>query len=255
MCFFPPRYRQNNYLHQQANNESQTIEQPVMEEQEPEVKQQESEQQTESLLQTESMRQAESLPKPESLQKVRFLQQGMSSSQQEARLVQQEEGTSQQEVGPSQQEAEFLQQEAGYLPQETQPLPPPQQEVPSFKQEQQTQQQQSSVGVSAILLENLANTEGQIVRLKEQVDYAKIIIDEFLFKLDSIVQIMDIVRVNEVKSASLAEAQAVSYKSSKDSVDELLELFQGPIFQKLLRQFLIQIYVPNGGGTNLGRHS
>ncbi len=234
MCFFPPRYKQNQYLRQQANNEAQMIERSVMEEQTDSLPQ------AESLQQTESVRQAESVREPEFLQQVRFSQQEMSSAHEEARFVQQEQGAAQQEQGAAQQEA--------------QSLPPPQQEVPSFKQSQ-TQQPHSSVEISAILLEKLAKTEGQIVRIKEQADYAKIIIDEFLFKLDSIAQIMDIVRANEVKSASIAEAQAVSYKSSKDSVDELLELFQGPVFQKLLRQFLIQIYVPKSGGTNLGRQS
>ncbi|HOB81368.1 MAG TPA: hypothetical protein PLJ33_06805 [Peptococcaceae bacterium] len=109
--------------------------------------------------------------------------------------------------------------------------------------------------VSAILIQHLANTEEHLVRIKERIDFAKVILDELLFKMDSISKIMEIVRANEVKSASLAEAQAVSYKTSKDSIDEFLELLQGPVFQKLLRQFFVQIFVGDryGRGTNLGR--
>ena len=94
--------------------------------------------------------------------------------------------------------------------------------------------------VSAILIQHLANTEEHLVRIKERIDFAKVILDELLFKMDSISKIMEIVRANEVKSASLAEAQAVSYKTSKDSIDEFLELLQGPVFQKLLRQFFVK---------------
>lgn len=216
MCFFTPRYKQNNYLRQQTNLVPDYVPNQVPDQVPEQVTDQVPEQVTDQVSNQVSNQVSDHEPAVIELPVME-----------------------KQEPVVRQPEAEVIQQEEA-------PVQP--------KTAQQTQHE-PSVGLSAILIENLAKTEGQLARIKEQVDFAKIAVDEFIFKLDSIMQIMDIVRANEVKSASLAEARAVSYKSSKDSVDELLELFQGPVFQKLLRQFLIQIYVPDIGGTKMGRHT
>lgn len=229
MCFFAPRYRRNYAPPHPADapreEEGQEIAAP-------------KEQQTDPAGEAEQAKQVE--PQP---------------SQAEQQVQQAEEITPQALQGA--QEAEQVKQTEQLLPQEafTQTKAQYAKEKKDYQQGQQANQKQAPMMVSDILIENLAQTEGQIVRVKEQIDFARIVLDEFLFKMESILQILEIVRANDTKSASLTTAKAASYKSSKDSIDELLELFQGPVFQKFLRQIFIQVFVPESSGTNFARQT
>lgn len=257
MCFFGPRYRRDyappsfdeaprkegkEITAQQGQQEEQQQARPV-EQHLPQAEQQilPAEQQAEQAKQAEQAGEAED---PKQVQQA-------EEGEQQAQQAEHQAEQAKHKAGQQAQQAEQL------FPQEA--FAPKQAQFSKFKtthqQGEQAKQKQSTVMVSEILLANLVQTEGQIERVKEQVDLARIVLDEFLFKIDSILQILGIVRANETKSASLTTAAAVSYKSSKDAIDELLELFQGPVFQKILRQVLIQVFVPESGGTNFARQS
>ena len=127
-------------------------------------------------------------------------------------------------------------------------------EVPNEEKAQSTMKAENDpVQISEKLIENLAAAEANFNKLKERLDIAKTIFDKIIYKLDSMTQITEIIRENEVKSRSESPIQTTSFKTTKDSVDELLELLQGPVFQNILRQFLISIFIKNSDGTNFGR--
>lgn len=104
--------------------------------------------------------------------------------------------------------------------------------------------------VSEMLIKNLTTTEAKLTEVKSQVEFAKTFFDDLIFKLESFLQIVDIVKANEKRRLSEPQAQLASLKTSQDSVDEFLELLQGPVFQNILRQFLISVLVKKGNVTN-----
>ena len=71
----------------------------------------------------------------------------------------------------------------------------------------------------------------------------KPVIDDLMYKLESFIQILDIIKANERRRLSGTQAETASFKISKDSVDEILELLEGPVFQNVLRQFLVGVLV------------
>lgn len=245
MCFFAPRYRRD-YGPPPAGEAPREEGKEITAQQEQQAEPQQASQVEQYLPQAEQQVQQAEQREEQAMQAKQAEQAGEEKQEEETRPAQQAGEIKQQ----AQQVAEKKQQaqQAGEIKQQAQ------------QAGQQAEQAKQKVGpstlmISEILIDNLAQTEGQIERVKEQVDYARIVLDEFLFKIDSILQILGIVRANETKSASLTAATAVSYKSSKDSLDELLELFQGPVFQKILRQILIQVFIPESGGTNFARQS
>jgi hypothetical protein len=54
---------------------------------------------------------------------------------------------------------------------------------------------------------------------------------------------MDIVQSNHARMTNPPEAQVSSTKTAKDSIDEILELLQGQVFQNVLRQVLVGVLV------------
>lgn len=150
--------------------------------------------------------------------------------------------------------------------QQEEPLPEemqPEQNIPEKtieKEAQSEEKQQASmktenkpVNASEKLLENLTVAEANFSKLKERMDVAKTVFDKIIYKLDSMMQIVEIIRENEVKSMSESQIQTDSLKTTKDSVDELLELLQGPIFQNILRQFLLKVFIKDSDGTKSER--
>jgi hypothetical protein len=97
--------------------------------------------------------------------------------------------------------------------------------------------------ISEILLKNLTTTEERLHEVKGQVEFAKTFFDDLIYKLESFLQIVEIVQANEKRRLREPQAQLASLKTSQDSVDEVLELLQGPVFQNILRQFLINVLV------------
>ena len=93
------------------------------------------------------------------------------------------------------------------------------------------------------MLKNLTTTEERLHEVKGQVEFAKTFFDDLIYKLESFLQIVEIVQANEKRRLREPQAQLASLKTSQDSVDEVLELLQGPVFQNILRQFLINVLV------------
>lgn len=112
---------------------------------------------------------------------------------------------------------------------------------------------QNPLQISEMLINNLTITEANLTELRSQVEVAKNFFDDIIYKLESFTQIMEIVKANEERRLNGPQAQLASLKTSTDSVDELLELLQGPVFQKVLRQFLVGMFVRDEGGTNFYR--
>jgi hypothetical protein len=106
--------------------------------------------------------------------------------------------------------------------------------------------------VSEMLIKNLTTTEAKLTEVKGQVNFAKMFFDDLIFKLESFLQIVEIVKANEKRRLSEPQAQLASLKTSQDSVDEFLELLQGPVFQNILRQFLISVMAREGNVTKFG---
>ena len=106
--------------------------------------------------------------------------------------------------------------------------------------------EESTFSVSEELVANLTATESNLFWVKGKVDSAKGMLDDLVYKLESFTQIMEIVRANEERRVNGSQVQTASLKTSKDSVDELLELFQGPVFLNLLRQFLVSTFAKKG---------
>lgn len=106
-----------------------------------------------------------------------------------------------------------------------------------------------SFNISEKLIANLTATETNLTLIKGRVDSTKGILDDLIYKLESFLQIVEIIRANEERRISAPQAQVATLKTSKDSIDELLELLQGPVFQNVLRQIFISTLVKNGKGT------
>lgn len=99
--------------------------------------------------------------------------------------------------------------------------------------------------ISQMLISKLSTTEANLSEIKKMVEKGKPFLDDFLYKLDSFMQIIEIVKANERPGFNKPQAQVDSLKTTKDSYDEFLELLQGPVFQNVLRQFLVSVMVRN----------
>lgn len=123
----------------------------------------------------------------------------------------------------------------------------PEQEIPhegtASEEAKGSKEEDISVNVSEKLIGQLSNMENKLVNAKGQVDNAKNMFDEVIFKLDSFMQIMDIIKANEERRINKPQASVQGVKTNKDTVDEFLELLQAPVFQNVLRQFLIGVLV------------
>ena len=108
--------------------------------------------------------------------------------------------------------------------------------------------------ISEILISKLSTAETNLSEIKKMVETGKPFLDDFLYKLESFMQIIEIVNANEKRRFNKPQAQVASLKTTKDSYDEFLELLQGPVFQNVLRQFLVSVMVRNDDVTKF-RHS
>lgn len=143
-------------------------------------------------------------------------------------------------------EAEFLPEETVKQNENVEPL--------WFKQQAKEKRGEADnpdlLQISEMLIKSLTTTEVKLTGLKGQVEFTKTFFDDLLYKLESFMQIMEIVKANEARRLNGSQAQVASLKTSKDSADEFLELLQGPVFQKVLRQFLLSVLVREDGVTN-----
>lgn len=105
------------------------------------------------------------------------------------------------------------------------------------------QKEMSTLEVSQKLIDKLSTYEKSINDFRGNVDLGKVLLDEVIFKVDSYIQIMDIVKSNEDRKAKGPQAQVSSERVNKDNIDDFLELLQTPAIQNILRQLLISISV------------
>ena len=106
----------------------------------------------------------------------------------------------------------------------------PEQEIPPFH-------------VSEKFVAKLDQVETALSSLRGHADMLKLLFDEINYKLESFMQILEVIRANEERRVNRAQIQAASQKTNKDTVDEFLELLQTPVMQNALRQFLINMLV------------
>lgn len=99
------------------------------------------------------------------------------------------------------------------------------------------------IHVSEKFVAKLDQVETALSSLRGHADMLKLLFDEINYKLDSFLQILEIIRANEERRVNRAQIQAASQKTNKDTVDEFLELLQTPVMQNALRQFLINLLV------------
>lgn len=101
------------------------------------------------------------------------------------------------------------------------------------------------INVSEKLVGKLNVVEENMVKIRGQVDSARYLFDDALYKIESLIQIMDIVKNNEERRIKNSEGQAqisIYNKDSKDTIDDVLELLQTPAVQNILRQVLLNVF-------------
>lgn len=118
---------------------------------------------------------------------------------------------------------------------------------PSVIKEENTKSKSEEIPpikVSEQLVSQLTVVENNVVKVRGHVDTARSLFDEVLYKIESFIQIMEIVSNNEERRINGKQAQLSSVqKESKDTVDEIIELLQTPAFQSVLRQVLVKVLV------------
>ncbi len=113
---------------------------------------------------------------------------------------------------------------------------------PIAEEDNNNEKQKSTGNLSELVINRLSTAEAGLVNIRGQVDTAKVFFDDIIYKFESILQIMEIVRGNEERRAAGAQISTVSPKTNKDNIDEILELLQTPAMQSILRQFLLGVF-------------
>lgn len=101
----------------------------------------------------------------------------------------------------------------------------------------------AAISASEKFIASLDSYENGIVKINEQLDKGKIIFDEVIFYLDSLLKILEIIKENEVRKKQEPQVSFKIEKTNKDTIDQILELLQTPTFQSILRQILIGLLV------------
>lgn len=89
----------------------------------------------------------------------------------------------------------------------------------------------------------LETYETTAVKIRQQVDVTKGLFDDVLFHMDSFLKIMDVIRENQERKLNEPLVSVATQKTSKDTIDEVLDLLQTPALQNILRQVLMGVLV------------
>lgn len=103
--------------------------------------------------------------------------------------------------------------------------------------------EKQTVSVSERFISRLESVETGLDKTKGHVDALKVFSDEVVYKLESGLQIMAILRANEERRLSEPQVQLTSTKTSRDTIDDLLALLQTPAVQSVLRQIMVGLLV------------
>ncbi len=109
----------------------------------------------------------------------------------------------------------------------------------------ESKEEMTPLQLSEKFVARLDQVETTLSNLRGHADMIKLLFNEINFKLDSFMQILEIIRANEERRINRAQIQVASHKTAKDIVDEFLELLQTPVMQNALRQLLINVLVKN----------
>lgn len=129
------------------------------------------------------------------------------------------------------------------IKQEQATLPPIEDNTQQKESSYEPKQEMSPLHVSEKFVAKLDQVETTLSNLRGHADTIKLLFDEINFKLDSFMQILEIIRANEERRVNRAQIQVASQKTAKDTVDEFLELLQTPVMQNAIRQLLINMLV------------
>lgn len=92
------------------------------------------------------------------------------------------------------------------------------------------------------LIAGLENYENGLIKISQQLDQGKLFLDQVLFYLDSFSKILDVIKETEQRKLVAPRSSVIVEKENKDTVDQILELLQTPVFQNILRQMIIGLF-------------
>ena len=146
-----------------------------------------------------------------------------------------------------------IETEAAVLPVEVIALPPtptielPVEEPLPLKEDEAEQDVQttpeSTLTDSEKFITRLETYETTVVKIRQQVDVSKGLFDDVLFHMDSFLKIMDVIRENQERKLNEPMVSVATQKTSRDTIDEVLDLLQTPALQNILRQVLMGVLV------------
>lgn len=100
-----------------------------------------------------------------------------------------------------------------------------------------------TASASEQLVARLDTFEMGLGKVRGHLDTSRALFDDVLYKIDSFLQILEVLRANEERRLQGIQVNIASVKTNKDTIDEFLELLQTPAFQSILRQFLVGVLV------------
>ena len=100
-----------------------------------------------------------------------------------------------------------------------------------------------AMNLSEVFITKLDSYETGIIKIREQADKGKVLLDDLLFYLDSFIKISEVLKEHETRKERDPNAATASFKTNKDTIDEVLELLQTPAFQGILRQVLVSVFI------------
>lgn len=100
------------------------------------------------------------------------------------------------------------------------------------------QEKEQEVNVSEKLIAFLDGSEVNLNKAKGHVNNIRFAFEEMTYKLESFTSILEIIHNNEERRMKGPQATLSNQKTTKDTLDEILEVLQNPAFQSILRQFM-----------------
>ena len=119
--------------------------------------------------------------------------------------------------------------------------------------EEKNEKQEPIGDISGLVINSLSTAEAGLSNIRDKVDTAKVFIDDIIYKFESILQIIEVVRSNEERRAAGAQITMAAQKTNKDSIDEILELLQTPAMQSIIRQVLVGVITKNSAQSTTAK--
>ncbi len=94
-------------------------------------------------------------------------------------------------------------------------------------------------GNSKVMAEVLALTS-ELSQVKDVSNYLSNLIDEGIYKLDALLNIVSSLKVREQNILSTGGSAAAIQQLNEEQIDSLLEMLKSPAFQNIARQVLLK---------------